>query len=75
MINVLVYPPVTSRILLDAVAISEPPITVKVINAIFVEKYFMPKKEEVNADVIVGQAPYDIPVRHKPAIQRGKEPK
>ena len=56
-INVLVYPPVTSRILFDAVAMREPPITVKVINAIFVEKYFIPKMDEVNADVMVGQAP------------------
>ena len=75
MINVLVYPPVTSRILFDRVAMREPPITVKVISAIFVEKYFIPKKDEVKADVIVGHAPYDIPVRHKPVIQRSKEPK
>ena len=53
----------------------EPPITVNVISAIFVEKYFIPKKDEVKADVIVGQAPYDIPVKHRPAIQRGNEPK
>lgn len=52
----------------------EPAITVKVISAMLVEKYFMPKKEEVKAAVMVGQAPYDIPVRHKPAIQRGREP-
>ena len=75
MINAPVNPPVTSRILFDKVAMREPPITVKVINAIFVEKYFIPKKEEVKADVIVGHAPYDIPVRHKPIIQSGKEPK
>lgn len=75
MINAPVYPPVISRILLEAVAIREPPITVKVINAILVEKYFMPKKDEVKAEVIVGQAPYDIPVRHKPIIQSDNEPK
>ena len=75
MINVLVYPPVISKILFEAVAMREPPITVKVISAIFVEKYFIPKKDEVKADVIVGQAPYDIPVKHKPVIQSGKEPK
>lgn len=74
MINAPVNPPVTSRILFDAVAIREPPITVKVINAILVEKYFMPKKDEVKADVIVGQAPYDIPVRHNPIMQSGNEP-
>ena len=51
------YPPVTSRILFDRVAMREPPITVNVISAIFVEKYFIPKKEEVNAEVMVGQAP------------------
>jgi len=55
--KVAVYPPVTSRTLLDTVAIREPPITVKVMKAILVEKYFRPKKEEVNAAVIVGQAP------------------
>mgnify|MGYP003468161953 CR=1 FL=1 len=65
----------TSRILFDRVAMREPPITVNVISAIFVEKYFIPKKDEVKADVIVGQAPYDIPVKHRPAIQRGNEPK
>ena len=75
MINAPVNPPVTSRILFEAVAMREPPRTVKVISAIFVEKYFIPKKDEVKADVIVGQAPYDIPVKHKPAIQRGKEPR
>ena len=51
------YPPVTSKILFDRVAIREPPMTVKVIKAMLVEKYFIPKKEEVNAAVIVGQAP------------------
>ena len=58
----------------DIVAMSEPPMEVKVMSAILVEKYFIPKKEEVKAAVMVGQAPYDIPVRHKPAIQRGREP-
>ena len=72
--NVLVYPPVISRILFEAVAMREPPITVNVISAMFVGKYFIPKKDEVKADVIVGQAPYDMPVKHKPAIQRGKDP-
>ena len=56
-INVAVYPPVTSRILFDAVAMNEPPMEVKVIRAILVEKYFIPKKEEVNAAVMVGHAP------------------
>ena len=56
-IKVLVYPPVISKILLDTVAMREPPITVKVISAILVEKYFIPKKDEVKAAVIVGQAP------------------
>ena len=55
--NVAVYPPVSSSTLLDAVAMREPPMTVKVIRAILVEKYFIPKKEEVKAAVIVGQAP------------------
>ena len=41
-INVVVYPPVTSRILFDAVAMREPPITVKVMIDMFVEKFFMP---------------------------------
>ena len=53
----VVYPPVISRILFETVAMSEPPITVNVINAMFVEKYFIPKKDEVKADVIVGHAP------------------
>ena len=56
-INVVVYPPVISRILFETVAMREPPITVKVINAMFVEKYFIPKKDEVKADVMVGHAP------------------
>ena len=55
--KVAVYPPVASRILFDAVAMKEPAITVKVIRAILVEKYFIPKKDEVKAAVIVGQAP------------------
>ena len=55
--KVALYPPVASRTLFDTVAISEPPITVKVMSAILVEKYFIPKKEEVNAAVIVGQEP------------------
>lgn len=71
--NVALYPPVVSRTLLETVAIRDPPITVKVMRAIFVEKYFMPKKEEVKAAVIVGQDPYDIPVRQSPAIQSGKD--
>ena len=71
-INVAVYPPVASSTLFDAVATNEPTITVKVISAILPEKYFMPKNDDVNAAVIVGQAPYDIPVRHTPIIQRGR---
>ena len=55
--NVAVYPPVTSRILFDMVAIREPPMEVKVMRAILVGKYFIPKNEEVNAAVMVGQAP------------------
>lgn len=55
--NVAVYPPVASRTLFDAVATNEPTITVKVISAILLEKFFMPKKDDVNAAVIVGQAP------------------
>ena len=51
------YPPVISNILFDAVAMREPPITVKVIRAMLVEKCFMPKKDEVKAAVMVGQAP------------------
>ena len=56
-INVVVYPPVASRTLLETMAIRDPPMTVNVIRAILEEKYFMPKKEEVNAAVIVGHAP------------------
>ena len=56
-IKVAGYPPVTSRILFDTVAIREPPITVKVISAMLVDRYFMPKKEDVKAAVMVGQAP------------------
>ena len=41
-INVVVYPPVISKILFDAVAISEPPITVKVMIAMLVDKCFIP---------------------------------
>ena len=56
-IKAALYPPVISKTLFETVAISEPPITVKVIRAIFVEKYFIPKKDEVKAAVIVGQEP------------------
>ena len=56
-INVVVYPPVASSTLFDAVAMNEPIITVKVISAILFEKCFMPKYEDVNAAVMVGQAP------------------
>lgn len=56
-IKVAVYPPVISKTLFDAVATNEPIITVKVINAILFEKCFIPKKDEVKAAVIVGQAP------------------
>ena len=52
-----VYPPDTSKTLFDAVAIKEPTITVKVISAILDEKCFIPKKVEVQAAVMVGQAP------------------
>ena len=55
--KVLVYPPVASKTLFDTVAIREPAITVKVIRAMLVEKYFIPKKEEVKEAVIVGQEP------------------
>ena len=51
--TVTLDPPVSSRTLLDTVAIKEPPMTVKVIKAILVEKYFMPKKEEVKAEEAV----------------------
>ena len=56
-INVAVYPPVASRTFVDAVAIKDPIITVKVIIAILFEKYFIPKKDEVKAAVIVGHEP------------------
>ena len=68
------YPPVTSITLFDAVAINEPIITVKVINAILFEKCFIPKNEEVNAAVIVGHEPYDIPVRQTPIMHNGNDP-
>ena len=55
--KVAIYPPVTSNTRLEAVAINEPTITVKVISAILLEKCFIPKKEEVNAAVMVGHAP------------------
>ena len=71
--KVAVYPPVASSTLFDAVATNEPTITVKVISAILPEKYFIPKKVEVNAEVMVGQAPYDIPVRHTPTIHNTRE--
>ena len=56
-INAPVYPPVISSTLFDAVAIKDPTITVNVIRAILLEKCFIPKKDEVNAAVIVGQEP------------------
>ena len=40
--KVKVYPPESSSTLLDAVAMSEPTITVKVISAILLEKCFRP---------------------------------
>jgi len=52
-----VYPPVASRTRFDTVAISEPAMTVKVMKAMLVGKYFIPKKDEVNAAVMVGQEP------------------
>ena len=55
--NGTVYPPEISSTLLDTVAIREPPMTVNVMNAMLVEKYFKPKKADVNAAVIVGQDP------------------
>ena len=55
--KVAVYPPVVSITLLDTVAMREPPMTVKVMRAMLVGKYFKPKKEEVNAAVMVGQEP------------------
>ena len=71
--NAAVYPPVASSTLFDAVAINEPTITVNVIRAILLEKFFIPKNDDVNAAVIVGQEPYDIPVRHKPTIHSTRE--
>ena len=68
------YPPVISKTLLERVAIKEPTITVNVIIAILFEKYFMPNNVDVHAAVIVGQAPYDMPVRHKPAMHHTSEP-
>ena len=55
--NVAVYPPVISRTLFDAVATKEPIITVKVMSAMLFEKCFIPKKDDVNAAVIVGHEP------------------
>ena len=40
--KVAAKPPVTSRTLFETVAMREPPITVKVINAIFEGKCFIP---------------------------------
>ena len=40
--NVVVYPPVISKILFETVAMSEPPITVKVMIAMFVDRFFIP---------------------------------
>ena len=57
MIKGTVYPPVASSTLLAAVATKEPTITVKVIRAILLEKCFIPKKDDVKAEVIVGHAP------------------
>ena len=57
MVKVTLYPLVISKILFDTVAIREPPMTVNVMNAILVEKCFIPKKDEVNAAVMVGQEP------------------
>ena len=56
-IKVAVYPPLKSNTLFEAVATNEPTITVKVISAILLEKCFIPKNDDVNAAVIVGQAP------------------
>ena len=55
--NVAVYPPVISKTLFEKVAIKDPTITVKVIIAMLLEKYFMPKNEDVKAAVMVGQEP------------------
>ena len=56
-INVAEYPPVASITLFDAVATNDPTITVNVIIAILLGKFFIPKNDEVNAAVIVGQEP------------------
>jgi len=53
----IMYAPDASKTVLDAVAIKEPTITVKVISAILPEKCLSPKKVDVNAAVIVGQEP------------------
>jgi hypothetical protein len=55
--NEALYPPVASRILFEAVAIKDPIITVNVIRAILLGKCFIPKNDEVNAAVMVGQDP------------------
>ena len=55
--KVAVYPPVISKTLFEKVAIKDPTITVKVIIAMLLEKYFMPKNEDVKAAVMVGQEP------------------
>ena len=55
--KVAVYPPVASKTLLDTAATRDPAMLVKVMSAMLVEKYFMPKKEDVYAAVIVGQEP------------------
>ena len=55
--NTAVYPPVASSTLLDKVAINDATITLKVINAMLLEKCFMPKNASVNAAVIVEQVP------------------
>ena len=57
MAKVTLYPLVISKILFDTVAIREPPMTVNVMKAILVEKCFIPKKDEVNAAVMVGHEP------------------
>lgn len=61
-----------SSTLLDTVAMSEPAMTVKVMRAMLVEKYFMPKNEDVKAAVMVGHAPQDMPVRHSPVMHKSK---
>lgn len=57
MMKVVSYPPVNSKTLFDKVATREPTITVNVMSAILFEKCFIPKNEDVNAAVIVGQEP------------------